>query len=501
MTNGNIGGYNLGVWNCRKGLIDVNREATCKFEEVKQFIMKRRLHMLCLVETDLHSTMSRHRRSVTLTGNDIRSVLGIPGYTIYLPLTWKHHGQTRILVYVKEELKISEKQLEVCLTDLPIITFEISMGKEKKTIVIFFYREFTSGVTGLKSTQDQQERLNRIIKHWRSLTESNKDVVCLGDANLCSLKWNDSDYQLKEHAEMVQTFLLETETSQLVKQFTRSEFVKGGKMSRSCIDHCYSNAPGKVSPPEVVAVGSSDHLGVVVTKYTRAPKIKPKVIMKRSYKNFKVEDFLNDINSSNINEEVTTINDLEDAALKFEQAFKGILDIHASVKIFQMRSNYSPFLSENTKTLIAARNSWKEMAVKYGYKSAEKMSKELGKEIKKKLSEDKRVYFNKDFGECNDRSNTWKTAKIIMGVNNNSSPTTIKITDENGGVQNIRNPQQLAHLFNNFFKQKVEVLRKKKQIRHQQFHQQQDSESGSQGEANHCHLSKLKKSVLSSSGG
>ena len=178
--------------------------------------------MLCLVETDLHSTMSRHRRSVTLTGNDIRSVLGIPGYTIYLPLTWKHHGQTRILVYVKEELKISEKQLEVCLTDLPIITFEISMGKEKKTIVNFFYREFTSGVTGLKSTQDQQERLNRIIKHWRSLTESNKDVVCLGDANLCALKWNDSDYQLKEHAEMVQTFLLETETSQLVKQFTRS---------------------------------------------------------------------------------------------------------------------------------------------------------------------------------------------------------------------------------------------------------------------------------------
>ena len=149
---------------------------------------------------------------------------------------------------LKEEPKISEKQLEVCLTDLPIITFEISMGKEKKTIVNFFYREFTSGVTGLKSTQDQKERLNRIIKHWRSLTESNKDVVCLGDANLCSLKWNDSDYQLKEHAEMVQTFLLETETSQLVKQFTRSEFVKGGKVSRSCIDHCYSNAPGKVSP-------------------------------------------------------------------------------------------------------------------------------------------------------------------------------------------------------------------------------------------------------------
>ena len=154
------------------------------------------------------------------------------------------------------------------------------MGNEKKTIVNYFYREFTSGVTGLKTIQEQMERLNRMLKHWKSLMESNKDVVCLGDANLCAMKWNDTNYQFKEHAEMVQTFLLETETSQLVKQFTRSELARGGVVSRSIIDHCYTNAPGKVSHPEVVAVGSSDHLGLVVTKFTRAPKIKPKVIIK-----------------------------------------------------------------------------------------------------------------------------------------------------------------------------------------------------------------------------
>ena len=168
---------------------------------------------------------------------------------------------------------------------------------------------------------------------------SNKDVVCLGDANLCAMKWNDTNYQFKEHAEMVQTFLLETETSQLVKQFTRSELARGGVVSRSIIDHCYTNAPGKVSHPEVVAVGSSDHLGLVVTKYTRAPKIKPKVIMKRSYKNFRVEEFLKDIHNSNINQNVTAINNLEDAALEFEKTFKEILEVHAPIQIFQTRSN------------------------------------------------------------------------------------------------------------------------------------------------------------------
>ena len=451
----------MGMWNCRKGLIDMNYEATSKFEEVKQFLIKRKLHMLCLIETDLHGTMSRHRRTVTLTKNDIYSVLGISGYNIYLPSTWKRHGQARILVYAKEELNINEKQLEASLTDLPILSFEISLGKEKKTIVNFFYREFTSGVTGLKTSQEQLERLNRMIKHWKILMDSNKDVVCLGDANLCAMKWNDSNYQFKEHAETVQTFLLETETSQLVKQFTRSEFARGGVVSRSCIDHCYSNAPGKVSHPEIVAVGSSDHLGIVITKYTRAPKIKPKVIMKRSYKNFKVEDFLKDILNSNINENVKAVQNVEEAALEFEKTFKEILDVHAPIKIFQTRSNYSPFLSEKTKKLIEMRNSWKEMAVKFGYKSAEKIAKDIGKEIKRATTEDKATYFNKDFGECCDRSNAWKTAKTIIGMNNNSSPTSIKVADVHGSVQHVRNPQQLAQLFNKFFKNKVDVLRQK----------------------------------------
>ena len=149
---------------------------------------------------------------------------------------------------------------------------------------------------------------------------------------------------MKEHAELVQMFLLETDSTQLVKNFTRSEFVQGGVLSRSCIDHCYSNASGKVSTPEVIVVGNSDHLGVVLTKYTRAPKPKPKVVMKRSYKHFKTEDFLNDINSRDINVDVTCESSLEQAATKFKASFKAVLDRHAPIRVFQMRKLFSiPF--------------------------------------------------------------------------------------------------------------------------------------------------------------
>ena len=122
MVNGNRnGGYDLGMWNCRRGLIDANYEATVKFDEVKQFILKRKLHMLCLIETDLHSSLSRHKRRVTFTRSEICNILGIPGYNIHLPATWKYYGQARLIVYVKEELKVNERLLEARLTDLPMI--------------------------------------------------------------------------------------------------------------------------------------------------------------------------------------------------------------------------------------------------------------------------------------------------------------------------------------------------------------------------------------------
>ena len=88
------------------------------------------------------------------------------------------------------------------------------------------------------------------------------DVICLGDANLCAVKWQDENFQDKDLAEMTQNFLLETSSTQLVKEYTRSEIGPGGMVSRSCIDHCYTKVPEKVSTPEVISVGTSDHLGL-----------------------------------------------------------------------------------------------------------------------------------------------------------------------------------------------------------------------------------------------
>ena len=103
----------------------------------------------------------------------------------------------------------------------------ISLGHEQKTLANFFYREFKSGVTGLNDSASQIERLSRMIKVWRDISDSNRDFVCLGDVNLCGKKWTHDDYHSKHLADMVLMHLLESDSYQIIKDFSRSEIVRG----------------------------------------------------------------------------------------------------------------------------------------------------------------------------------------------------------------------------------------------------------------------------------
>ena len=154
-------------------------------------------------------------------------------------------------------------------------------------------------------------------------------------------------------------------------------------MLRSCIDHCYTDVPEKLSEPIVESAGESDHLAIVVTKYTKAPVSKPQTVRKRHYKNFCIESFLTDINNSDINKSVTSKDNIEDAAQEFEEKFSEILNFHAPMKTFQMRKNYSPHISTETKFLIDERKALQEEAVKSGNQTLLNEFKLKAKEVKK----------------------------------------------------------------------------------------------------------------------
>ena len=214
----------------------------------------------------------------------------------------------------------------------------------------------------------------------------------MGDANLCALKWEDDNYLHKDLACLVQDYLLETSSFQLVRENTRSGSGTGGEVSLACLDHCYSDVPEKISDVKTVAAGNSDHLAVIIKKSVRFPVSKPQTVRKRNYKNFDIKAFLCDVNNSDMNVNVPQAENLDEAADIFEKTFKSILDAHAPLKTFQMRKNYSPFITQETKDLIAERRTLQEEATRTGNLVLLKEFRNKCKEVKKAIEEDEKKF-------------------------------------------------------------------------------------------------------------
>ena len=157
-------------------------------------------------------------------------------------------------------------------SDLPVITLDIGLGRSKKTRVNYYYREWTNGVSGDSSQPAQLQNLQRLITHWTQLPgQQHQDVLTLGDANLCALSWDKPDYpsNLKELAEILKQFFVNETFTQLVGVFTRSQTLANETITRSCIDHVVTNVPDKCGVPLVSSPGNSDHLAILIIKYSR----------------------------------------------------------------------------------------------------------------------------------------------------------------------------------------------------------------------------------------
>ena len=145
-------------------------------------------------------------------------------------------------------------------------------------------------MTGDSTNIGQLNRLDRLVHVWQNLAAENRDIVLLGDANLCALSWLDPDYRHKDLAKTVTDFLAAESWHQLVKEYTRCQKFNNS-IHRSCLDHAITNVPDKCSAPVIQGGGSSDHMTVSVTKFSREVRNQPRTIKKRSYNYFDVVAF------------------------------------------------------------------------------------------------------------------------------------------------------------------------------------------------------------------
>ena len=280
-----------------------------------------------------------------------------------------------------------------------------------------------------------------------------------GDVNLNFLQWCDDSIPTSSHS-----YKLRSLVAQLFDRIIPHGFVQlvtvATRVSNghepSGLDHFYSNSPEKLSEVQAHYRGGSDHKLIFGIRYTRSAISKPRIIRKRSYKNFEADAFVQAIRNTSW-WDVYCCEDVEDAVQKMSSKISVILNSMAPVKSIQVRSKYAPWLSQNTKEKIKERDLAQQKAAETKnsddwnyYKALRNSVNTILKTEKKQWQQSKLEQFGNDSGSV------WKNIKSWLGWSKGGPPT--KLMD-NGNL--CSKPKELVKIMNEYFVNKVKLLREK----------------------------------------
>ena len=201
--------------------------------------------------------------------------------------------------------------------------------------------------------------------------------------------------------------------------------------------------------------GGSDHKIILATRYITAQILKPRIIHKRSYKNFDPGLFLNEVRKISWWGVYSECFDCESAARTLTGKVTEILDLMAPIRSFQVRTKYAPWLSQNTKDLIKERDHAQEKASHTKDVDDWRQYKRLRNKTTNILRTEKKHWqANKIAQFGHDSSSIWKNVKNWLGWSKGGPPTKL-IKDGNIFTK----PRDLVKIMNNFFVDKVRLLR------------------------------------------
>ena len=213
--------------------------------------------------------------------------------------------------------------------------------------------------------------------------------------------------------------------------------------------------PEKLSQVHSQWAGGSDHKVIFATRYTTAQISKPRVVRKRSYKDFDPVQFLNEVKNISWWGVYSECFDCENAAGILKRKLTDVLDVMAPIQTFQVRTKYAPWLSQQTKELIKERDQAQKRAAESKdeddwrhYKALRNTTTSILRTEKKRWQENKITQFGTD------SSSVWKNVKQWLGWSKGGPPTKLM---QNGNL--ISKPKAIAEVMNAFFVDKVRLLR------------------------------------------
>ena len=440
-----------------KGILNMHlniRSSHYKVFEVKQLIKEHNPTIFGLSECEINKDRVEEK------------TLKIPGYDILYPKSWTQHGYARVVVYVKKTFKYQQ------ITELEDdhVQSVWLKGSQRNSKEIFFchgYREHLSK----EGTAAQRDYLDTFLGQWEAATqhggraEPNETHIC-GDINIDVYqdRWLLPNYHLLSLSRMIKNTCDVNNFDQLVKEITRVQFNSASNTTElSCIDHLYTNAKFRCSDPTIISFGNSDHDLIKYTRYSKNPPTPARTVCKRSYKNFDRKAFLQDVASTDWSP-VYSCADVDMATECFTRKFRYILNVHAPWVKVQQRKSFSPWLTEETKTLMQQRDLWKQaakdLAILSPVASPEQIAawnqyKKFRNQINNRKKYEEKLYKSEKMAEVADSPDiVWKSAKTFMGWQSQGTPNQLTVDNKL-----VTSAKKIAKFMNEFFVNKVETIR------------------------------------------
>ena len=219
----------------------------------------------------------------------------VKGYHTIFPKRKVFNSKIRIIALIRETLMPRIKLRNDLMSDeFPSIWIEINNVPHKSLLISGFYRQWTHET--LPKDEAEQNGITILTNQMELATSEKKDVMILGDANLCSLKWSDTKSLHKNIANQLINCLKQNGLSskEVGTTFVADHVQNNGDISVSNIDHVYSssNVSQRITQIKLVKNTSSDHHLVLVNynpltnKSSKTRKSYKRKITKRSMKNF-----------------------------------------------------------------------------------------------------------------------------------------------------------------------------------------------------------------------
>ena len=228
---------------------------------------------------------------------------------------------------------------------------------------------------------------------------------------------------------------------------------------RSCIDHIYVGNGMKLESARSPDNGMSDHTPIVVEISNNTVRPYEKfTVTKRSYRNYDAKAFNLHL-AAHPWEEIFQTDDVNEKVKLFTTFITNSLDVHAPMKKFTITSKYRSGLSEETRLQLNLRNGLqKELRQSKGAERAAvwlRYKKARNRCVNLVRRDNKNYVKNMLKKHSTSPKDVWK---LSDSTNSNDIPNKIKLAERDGEIEA---DNEVAEVFNNYFKSKIASLREK----------------------------------------